>query len=61
MVMALSIALMGVAANFIARIINRYPWIVYVGIALIVYVAIDMTWRGLFQVTDALGWFNGIV
>ena len=40
---------------------NRYPWIVYVGIALIVYVAIDMTWRGFFRIADALGWFSGIV
>ena len=57
--LALSIVLMGVAANFIARLMARYPWIIYVGIALIVYVGIDMTWRGFFQVTDALGWFNG--
>jgi len=57
--LALSIALMGVAANFIARFMTRYPWIIYVGIALIIYVGIDMTWRGFFQVTDALGWFNG--
>jgi YjbE family integral membrane protein len=53
--LALSIALMGVAANYIARVMNRYPWIVYVGIVLIVYVAADMTWRGVFQITDALG------
>jgi YjbE family integral membrane protein len=59
--LALSIALMGVAANFIARFMTRYPWIVYVGIALIVYVGIDMTWRGFFQVADTLGWFNGLV
>lgn len=59
--LALSIALMGIAANFIARVMNRYPWIVYVGIALIVYVGADMTWRGFLQVADALGWTNGIV
>ena len=59
--LALSIALMGVAANFIARFMTRYPWIIYVGIALIVYVGADMTWRGFFQVADALGWFNGLV
>ncbi len=57
--LALSIALMGVAANIIARIMTRYPWIIYVGITLIVYVGIDMTGRGFFQVTDALGWFKG--
>ena len=57
--LALSIALMGVAANIIARIMTRYPWIIYVGITLIVYVGIDMTGRGFFQVIDALGWFKG--
>ncbi|MDP6787094.1 MAG: YjbE family putative metal transport protein [Rhodospirillales bacterium] len=56
--LALSIALMGVAANYIARVLTRYPWIIYVGIALIIYVGADMTWRGFFQVTDALGWFE---
>ncbi|MBT6406110.1 MAG: TerC family protein, partial [Rhodospirillaceae bacterium] len=59
--LALSIALMGVAANLIARFMNRYPWIIYVGIALIIYVGMDMTWRGFFQVAEALGWFEGNV
>ncbi len=59
--LALSIALMGVAANIIARFMTRYPWIIYVGIALIIYVGMDMTWRGFFQVTAALGWFEGNV
>ena len=38
--LALSIALMGVAANFIARFMDRYRWITYIGIALIAYVAL---------------------
>ncbi|MBT3361574.1 MAG: TerC family protein [Rhodospirillales bacterium] len=59
--LALSIALMGIAANFIARIMDRYKWIVYVGIALIVYVAGDMIWRGSMQVAEELGWLGGVV
>ena len=35
----LSIALMGIAANYVAQILNRYPWIAYVGLAIILYVA----------------------
>jgi len=50
--LALSIALMGVAANFIARLMNRHRWIVYLGLALVTYVALDMTWRGLNQIAD---------
>ncbi|MPZ57636.1 MAG: YjbE family putative metal transport protein [Rhizobiales bacterium] len=42
----LSIALMGVAANFIARLLQRHRWIAYVGLAIILYVALDMIYRG---------------
>ena len=42
----LSVALMGLAANFIARIIDRYRWIAYVGLAVIVFVAFRMIYEG---------------
>jgi YjbE family integral membrane protein len=48
--LGLSIVLMGVAANFIARMLNRHPWIAYVGLAIIVYVAFDMIWRGFWEI-----------
>ncbi|AGT09797.1 TerC family protein [Paracoccus aminophilus] len=41
-----SIALMGLAANFIAGLLNRHRWIAYLGLAIIVYVALNMLWRG---------------
>ncbi len=44
--LALSIALMGIAASFIARLLHRHRWIAYVGLAIILYVALDMIWRG---------------
>jgi YjbE family integral membrane protein len=44
--LALSVALMGVAATFIARLLKRYPWISYVGLALIAVVAVSMIWEG---------------
>lgn len=37
-----SVALMGVAANYIARLIERYRWIGWIGLLLILYVAIEM-------------------
>jgi YjbE family integral membrane protein len=46
----LSIALMGVAASFIARLLNRYPWIAYIGLLIILYVALDMIYRGTMEV-----------
>ncbi|MEH3122753.1 MAG: TerC family protein [Sphingomonas phyllosphaerae] len=42
----LSVALMGLAANFIARIIDRYRWIAYVGLAVILFVAVRMIYEG---------------
>jgi YjbE family integral membrane protein len=42
----LSIALMGFAASFVARLLNRHRWIAYIGLAIIFYVALQMTWEG---------------
>ncbi|GGC04330.1 membrane protein [Novosphingobium endophyticum] len=49
----LSVLLMGIAANFIARYIERYRWIAYLGLAVIVYVALKMIYEG--WVDPALG------
>jgi YjbE family integral membrane protein len=43
----LSVALMGLAANVIAKYIERYRWIAYVGLLIIVYVAGKMIYEGL--------------
>jgi YjbE family integral membrane protein len=50
----LSVALMGVAANLIARYIERYRWIAYVGIAVVVYVALGMVWEGWHKVAPLM-------
>ncbi|WP_374384750.1 TerC family protein [Dongia sp.] len=42
----LSVALMGIAASFIAKLLKRFHWIAYIGLAVIFYVAADMIWRG---------------
>jgi YjbE family integral membrane protein len=44
--LVLSIALMGVAASMIARLLRSHPWISYAGLIIIVYVALRMTWYG---------------
>lgn len=48
--LGLSVVLMAFAANLLARILNRYHWLVYIGIAVIVYVALEMIYRGFIQV-----------
>lgn len=52
--LALSIALMGLAASFIARLLQRHHWIAYVGLLLIVYVALKMIWDGSEEVLHAI-------
>ena len=51
----LSIALMGVAASFIARLLHRYRWIGYIGLAIVLYVALHMMWEGHRDVVRDLG------
>ena len=48
--LALSIALMGFAANFIARLLEKHRWVAYVGLLIILYVAFDMCYRGVLEV-----------
>ena len=50
----LSVALMGAAANLIARLLERYRWISYLGLAIVVYVALSMIWSGSHAVLEAL-------
>ena len=52
--LVLSIALMGLAASFIAKLLNRHRWIAYVGLAIILYVALDMIWRGILEIYPVL-------
>jgi YjbE family integral membrane protein len=50
--LALSVALMGVAASLVARFLHKFPWISYVGLALIAWVAFTMIREGGQQVND---------
>jgi len=47
---------MGVAANVLARVLNRHRWIGYVGLAIIAYVACDMIFRGVFELKPVIRW-----
>jgi YjbE family integral membrane protein len=50
----LSIALMGVAADMIARSLQKHRWIAYVGLAIVLYVACEMIYRGAHELTSVL-------
>ena len=51
----LSIALMGAAASLIARLLHRYRWIGYVGLIIVLWVALSMIWEGHRQVAVDMG------
>ena len=52
--LALSIAFMGLAAALIARVLVRNHWIGYLGLAVILYVAVSMIYEGAVQVLDVM-------
>jgi len=49
----LSVALMGAAANVIARLLERWRWISYVGLLIVLYVALSMIYHGGTDVMNA--------
>jgi YjbE family integral membrane protein len=51
----LSIGLMGVAATFIAKLLNKYRWIGYLGLVIVLYVALHMIWDGARSVVVRTG------
>jgi YjbE family integral membrane protein len=51
----LSVAMMGLAANYIARVINKYRWIAYIGLAVILVVAVKMIYEGWVGTGETLG------
>jgi YjbE family integral membrane protein len=57
--LVLSVALMGVAANILAKYIERYRWIAWLGLAVIVYVALKMIWEGWADVEPYTAAFFG--
>ncbi|TWA62500.1 YjbE family integral membrane protein [Azospirillum brasilense] len=54
----LSVALMGAAANVIARVLHKHRWIGWIGLAIITYVALDMVWRGSNEVLAHTAWLG---
>jgi YjbE family integral membrane protein len=50
----LSVALMGVAADLLGRVLQKQRWIAYVGLAIIVYVAFEMIYRGSLELAPVI-------
>jgi YjbE family integral membrane protein len=70
--LAIGILLMAVAANFIADLLARYPWIAWIGFLVILYVALDMVfdgsreiacaaWKGVWCAPDLVSLIKGLM
>lgn len=52
--LTLSVALMGVASTVMARLLVRHRWIGYIGLLIILYIALTMMWDGAIEVAEAV-------
>jgi YjbE family integral membrane protein len=58
--LGLSIILMGIAASFIARLLQKHRWIAYIGLAVILYVALGMVYRGALELRPIVSAVAGL-
>jgi YjbE family integral membrane protein len=52
--LALSVTMMGLAANLVAKLVQKYHWIAWIGLVIILYVALGMVWDGWNQVAPLM-------
>ncbi|MDT7953389.1 MAG: YjbE family putative metal transport protein [Acetobacteraceae bacterium] len=52
--LAMSVVLMGAAASLVARLLDRYRWLAWVGLAIVLYIACKMIWEGTHEVVAAV-------
>lgn len=53
--LAFSVTIMGLAANLVAKLVQKYHWIAWIGLVVILYVALNMVWDGALQVVPLFG------
>jgi YjbE family integral membrane protein len=55
-----SVSLMATASTLLAKLLERLPWIAWLGLLIVVFVAFDMIWRGIYEIEPHLvGWAGG--
>jgi len=59
--LAVSVVLMGVAATFIAKLLDKHRWIAWIGLLVILYVAGQMIWEGTHQVASEVPYAYGFL
>jgi YjbE family integral membrane protein len=59
--LGLAIVLMAFAATLIMKLLTRYPWISWLGLFVLIYVAGEMMYRGIFDAPNGIGHIFGIL
>jgi predicted tellurium resistance membrane protein TerC len=59
--LALAIILMAFAATMIMKLLTSYPWISWVGLVVLIYVAVEMFYRGVVDVDTGIGPMLGLL
>ena len=59
--LGLAIVLMAFAATMIMKLLSSYPWISWLGLIVLVYVAGEMLFRGIFEINHGIGPMLGLV
>ena len=52
--LGMSVVLMGAAASLVARMLDRYRWLAWVGLAIVLYIACKMIWEGGHEVISSM-------
>ena len=50
----ISVVLMGAAASLVARLLDRYRWLAWIGLTIVLYIAVKMIWEGSHDIYDAM-------
>jgi YjbE family integral membrane protein len=53
--LALSVVLMGVAADLVSRLLEKRRWVAWIGLLIVLFVAVRMIWEGSFRVAGNIG------
>lgn len=59
--LAFSVVLMGLAASFIAKLLERHRWIAWIGLLIVLYIALKLIWEGGHDVWDKWPWLRAIL
>ena len=52
--LAISVVLMGAAAALVARLLERYRWLAWGGLGIVLYIALKMIWEGGHEIWEAM-------